>query len=200
MAGFGAEPQKKLSFKILAKRVSLKIPSFEDYAHFYEARFNPDVTHWADDGHYELSLEDYAYGRMSAMEQGLMMERIIVLDGEPIGTVTGREYVEKTKQCTLGVVIAFQEHWGKGYGYEAIKQFQVLLAAEGIQRIVLDVYATNKRAQGCFHKLGFVKRRVYFAPHTGRFVVQMLKKLTPPKPIGECISRDDPRWRPPHQR
>ncbi len=185
--------------KLLSNRISLKIPSFEDYAHFYEARFDPEVTHWADDGHYELSLEDYVYGRLGAMEQGLMMERIIVLDGEPIGTVTGRDFVPETKQCTLGVVIAFQQHWGLGYGYEAIKQFQVLLAAEGVERVVLDVYATNKRAQGCFHKLGFVKRRVYFAPHTGRFIVQMSKKLRALAPIGDCITKDDPRWKPPRR-
>lgn len=177
--------------------VSLKIPTFEDYAHFYEKRFLDEVVYWADDEHHELSLNDYAYGRLCAQTEGEILERIIVVNGEPVGTITARDYVRRTCQCTLGIVIADPQYWGHGYGYEAIKQFTFILATKGIGRVLLETYANNKRAQGCFHKIGFRKRRVFFAPNTGRFIVQMTLDLKPPRPIGEVIRPNDPRWKKP---
>ncbi|MBR4985222.1 MAG: GNAT family N-acetyltransferase [Proteobacteria bacterium] len=177
--------------------VSLKIPTFEDYAHFYEKRFLDEVVYWADDSHYEISLNDYAYGRMLAQNEGEILERIIVVNGESVGTITARDYVERTCQCTLGIVIADPACWGHGYGYEAIKQFTTILATQGIGRVILETYANNKRALNCFHKIGFQKKRVFFAPNTGRFIVQMFLNLRPPKPIGEVIRPGDPRWKAP---
>ena len=84
--------------------VSLKIPAFEDYAHFYEKRFLDEVIYWADDEHHKLSLNDYAYGRLCAQEEGEILERIIVVNGEPVGTITARDYIKRTCQCTLGIV------------------------------------------------------------------------------------------------
>ena len=180
-------------------KISLKIPSYADYVEIYEERFKPEVVYWADDEPQNLTMDDYANGRMIAQTNGEIVERIILLDGIPIGTVTGRDFVDRTCQCTLGVVIVDRRNWGHGYGFEAIRLFLKVLAAEGIGLVILETYANNKRAQHCFFKLGFQKRRAYFAPCSGRFVVQMFRRLPPLRVIGETISRDDPRWKPPRK-
>lgn len=162
-------------------------------------RFQPEVVYWADDAPHNLSLDEYAYNRLVAQSDGEIIERIITLDGEPIGTITAREFVPEISQCTLGIVIANPKYWGHGYGFEAIKLFKIILAGEGISIVVLETYANNKRAQHCFYKIGFQKRRVFFAPSTGRFIVQMYMNLAPLKAIGERITRDDPRWKPPRR-
>ncbi len=179
-------------------KVSLKIPSFEDYEHFYDSRFQPDVVYWADERNPEIDLDQYAYFRMAANDAGEIIERIIVLDGEPIGTITARDLETDTMTCTLGVVIAFPKYWGQGFGFAALKMFITMLAMdEGIKAVILETYAANKRAQKCFNKLGFQKRRVFFASSSGRFVVQMIKRIQPQMPIGECIKPGDPRWKDP---
>ncbi len=160
-------------------------------------RFQPEVVYWADDAQHNISLEEYALGRLTAQSDGDILERIITLDGEPIGTITAREYVPRVCQCTLGIVIANPACWGHGYGFEALKQFNTILAGKGIGRVILETYANNKRAQKCFYKIGFQKKRVFFAPSTGRFIVQMVMDIPPLKVIGERITKDDPRWKPP---
>lgn len=179
------------------RKITLKTPEFDDYAHFYAQRFEPGVVYWADDAPHTIPLEEYAGGRLLAQGMGEIIERIIVLDGEPIGTITARDFVKKTCQCTLGIVIASPQHWSHGYGSEALRLFLDFLAREGFALIVLETYANNTRAQRCFTKLGFRKYRVFYAAGSGRFVVQMIRKLPPPPPIGTLISPNDPHWKPP---
>lgn len=180
-------------------QISLKIPCYEDYVAIYADRFSSDTAYWADDEPQNVTEEDYACGRIIAQNCGELLERIIMLDGKPIGTVSGRDFVDRTCQCTLGVVIANPTNWGHGYGFEAVRLFLKILAAEGIGLVVLETFENNKRAQHCFTKLGFERRRVFFAPMAGRYVVQMFRRLPPLRPIGEIIPRGDPRWRPPRR-
>ena len=180
-----------------AHKISLKVPDYSDYEHFYQNRFTPEVVYWADDGPHDISLDEYALNRLYAQSSGEILERIILLNGEPIGTVTARDFVKRVCQCTLGIVIADPACWGHGYGYAALRLFTVMLAQNGIGRVILETYANNKRAQRCFNKIGFQKKRVFFAPSAGRFVVEMYMDLHRRPAIGERISRDDPRWKPP---
>ena len=181
-------------------RVTLKNPSYEDYAHFYDLRFKPNVVYWADDYPRQMTLDEYAMERLMAQQNGQIIERIIVVDDEPVGTITARDFIAQTCQCTLGIVIANEHYWGHGVGSQALKLFLRILSIEGIGLVVLETYANNKRAQHCFTKLGFQKRRVFFAPQAGRFVVQMLRRLSPNEAIGEKITYTDPRWKAPKRR
>lgn len=176
------------------RRVALKIPEYSDYEYIYDSRFRDDVVYWADEGPQILSREDYAKTRMLMQHYGQVFERIIDLDGEPIGTISARPHGLST-QCILSIVIAIPEYWGHGYGSVALKLFKTLLWNEGYKVAVLETYANNKRAQRCFMKVGFCKRRAFFSGHTGRFVVEMFCRLSSPKAIGEVIKRGDPRWK-----
>lgn len=183
----------------MGNSISLKIPEYDDYSAFYDSRFLPEVTYWADDFQREMTLDEYALGRLLAQQSGEILERIIVLDGNPIGTITARDFVTQKCQCTLGIVIAKPEYWGHGYGYDALKLFGCVMADKGIGRVILETYANNKRAQRCFMKFGFQKRRVFFAPNMGRFVVQMIMNLPPNRVIGKVYQRGDAGWKPPKQ-
>ena len=98
-------------------------------------------------------------------------------------------------QCILSIVIAIPELWGLGYGSVALKLFLVELWELGFKVAVLETYANNRRAQRCFTKLGFVKRRAYFSGHTGRFVLEMVCALARHRAIGEVVRPGDPRWK-----
>ena len=162
------------------------MPELPDYESIYPKRFLPEVVFWADDMPRDIQIDDYGPSRLFAQQQGLMVERIIMLDDVPIGTVTGRDYIERTHQCTLGVVIADPKYWGHGYGTIAVRLFLETLYTTGVKLVVLETYANDKRARKCFLSLGFVKRRVYFAAGSGRFVVEMINQL--PKTIDQLAS------------
>lgn len=157
--------------------ITLKKPEYKDYINLYAKRFMPEVVYWADDEDPQLTKEEYASSRLEQLDDGSIFERIIMLNGHPIGTITARDLIRKSAQCTLGIVIADPEYWGHGYGTDALRQFLRLLSDQGIQIVILDTYASNKRAQHCFRRLGFEKHRVYFASVPGRFVVQMVNRL-----------------------
>ncbi len=64
---------------------------------------------------------------------------------------------QKNRVATLGILIGEKDHWGKGYGSDAIRVilrfgFQEL----NLNRIQLDVYDFNPRAIRAYEKVGFV--------------------------------------------
>jgi len=158
--------------------IRLKLPELEDYNTLYPTRFKSEVVYWADDLSHPVPIEEYGPNRIFAQQTGVMLERIIMLDDRPIGTVTARDFISRTGQCTLGVVIADPKLWGHGYGTIAMRFFLELLYEKGFKLVVLETYANNKRAQRCFSRLGFVKHRVYFASGCGRFVLEMINRLS----------------------
>lgn len=61
------------------------------------------------------------------------------------------------RKCKLGLVIGEQEHWGKGYGKEALKHLvNYCFNNLKMNRIQAEVYSHNIRSIKLFTKLGFV--------------------------------------------
>jgi len=89
---------------------------------------------------------------------------------EPLGDVVLNN-IDKTNRCSnMRVAMFNQEHYGKGYGSEAIR----LLLDYGfgrlnLHRIELEVYAYNERAIRAYEKLGFkregIRRDGWFFDH-----------------------------------
>jgi [ribosomal protein S5]-alanine N-acetyltransferase len=71
--------------------------------------------------------------------------------------VTGLHNLDaRHRSITFGIAIGEKAAWGKGYGTEATRlmvgfAFQTL----NLNRVSLDVYAFNERAQRCYEKAGF---------------------------------------------
>ena len=100
--------------------------------------------------------------------------------GEHIGSV-GLMYLDHRNQSAeLGIVIGAKEHWGKGYGREAIT---VLLEygfhTLNLNRIALRVDADHPAAIRCYKNCGFVMegemRQVIF--REGKFFNQYLMSV-----------------------
>ena len=67
----------------------------------------------------------------------------------------------KNRVATLGIVIGEKEYWGKGYGTEAVRTMLRYAFHElGLNRVELETYSFNPRAQRCYQKAGFVREGV----------------------------------------
>ena len=54
-------------------------------------------------------------------------------------------------------LVIFSPHGSRGYGYAALLKLQHWLRASGVDKIHLEVRATNARAVALYHKAGFVQ-------------------------------------------
>jgi RimJ/RimL family protein N-acetyltransferase len=75
--------------------------------------------------------------------------------------------------ATLGIIIGEKSHWSRGYGPEAIEA--LLGYAFGklhLERVKLNTFSDNERAQAAFKKIGFLELRRVSAG-SGRVDVQM---------------------------
>jgi len=67
----------------------------------------------------------------------------------------------KNRGATLGIVIGEKEYWGKGYGTEAVRTMLRYAFHElGLNRVELETYSFNPRAQRCYEKAGFHREGV----------------------------------------
>lgn len=89
-----------------------------------------------------------------------------------IGNVGLHRIDWKNRVATLGIVIGEKGYWGRGYGTEAVRAMLRYAFGElGMNRVELETYSFNPRAQRCYEKAGFrregVRRQALF--RDGRF-------------------------------
>jgi len=66
--------------------------------------------------------------------------------GEHIGTVGVGDSYRESRWGTLGIVIGAKEHWGQGYGEDALREMLRFAFWEmNLDTVRLEVYATNDR-------------------------------------------------------
>ena len=78
-----------------------------------------------------------------------------------IGNVGLHRIDWKNRVATLGIVIGEKAYWNRGYGTEAVKTMLRYAFHElGLNRVELETYSFNPRAQRCYQKAGFRRERV----------------------------------------
>ena len=82
------------------------------------------------------------------------------------------------RSATLGIAIYGSENWGKGYGSEAIRLvLDFAFKNLNFNRVELETFDFNERAQRCFRKVGFKeigrKRKARFIDGAYRDVIVM---------------------------
>jgi aminoglycoside 6'-N-acetyltransferase-1b len=98
---------------------------------------------------------------------------IIKIDNKPVGFIQSYEVVhgnvwqelENEPAGTIGfdLFIGEEDYVGKGYGTKVVKAFSKLLfAPTGVQKIIVDPFADNKKAIRCYEKAGFIFARRWF--------------------------------------
>ncbi len=82
---------------------------------------------------------------------------IIDKQGQLIGTVGYDEINIPARSARLFVGIGSKEHWGRGYGFDALAIFiQFLFRQWNFHRLTAETWQKNTRALSCYQKLGFV--------------------------------------------
>lgn len=72
----------------------------------------------------------------------------------------------KNRQTRFGILIGETSQWGKGYGTEATRLLtDYAFAVLNLNRVWLHVYADNRRGQGAYARVGFVREGVLRQAH-----------------------------------
>lgn len=81
---------------------------------------------------------------------------VTTLQGKYIGGCSYFNFNHKTRTVWIGVSIADKDHWGKGYGTDALRTLLRLLFGEmNARKVLLNVFDFNARAIACYKGLGF---------------------------------------------
>lgn len=94
-------------------------------------------------------------------------------DGRPIGAADLRDINLEDGHADFGIMIGEKGEWNRGYGTEALAALcDFGFGQLRLERIALDVYAGNSRAQRSYQKAGFqvegTLRRAHFSD--GQFI------------------------------
>jgi RimJ/RimL family protein N-acetyltransferase len=80
----------------------------------------------------------------------------LVADDRPIGEVMLFEIDRRNGSAEVGIFIGEPDEWGKGYGTDAVRAIVAFGFAElRLERIWLEVWTENPRAQRAYEKAGF---------------------------------------------
>ena len=76
--------------------------------------------------------------------------------GELIGRLGYFNIDYRRKEAELGILIGEKGYWGQGYGTDAVQALLTHVFQEtDLERVYLNTYAENSRAQASFEKCGF---------------------------------------------
>ena len=103
-----------------------------------------------------------------AKDSGQMIFTIrLIGDDTPIGYFNMKGFDWRNRSAQVGISIGESDHWGHGYGTEAMQiALRYAFLELNLHRIELEVIATNERAVRSYEKVGFqreaLKRQVLF--------------------------------------
>lgn len=81
---------------------------------------------------------------------------IIQVDGRDIGTIWLEKLPDKSRSVKLGILIGFEEYFGKEIGRHAVElAIEKAESSLSFERIFLHVRCNNIRAIRCYSKCGF---------------------------------------------
>lgn len=128
------------------------------------------VRHLAMRSPLSMALEEGWFEKMLAAQGKRQHLFVICLAGEgrPIGSTDLHDVDGENGNAGFGIVIGEKSEWNKGYGTDALNAIcDFGFGALRLERIELDVYAGNDRAQRSYEKAGFqvegTLRRAHFA-------------------------------------
>lgn len=97
------------------------------------------------------------YGFVCKLEDGFEFSMRTLADGKVIGSCGLFCINQRNRNAEFGIMIGENTNWGKGYGSDAAKIVLRFAFEElGLNRVFLDVLATNPRAVRSYQKAGFV--------------------------------------------
>jgi RimJ/RimL family protein N-acetyltransferase len=141
-----------------SERIYLRPPERSDLPIFVRWFSDAEVKrHLSQRSPFSMAMEEKWF-EQAVEQQGKdrYMFVICLLDGRPIGSTDLREINLEDGHAAFGIAIGEKEMWGRGYGTEAL--FAICDFGFGqlrLERIELDVFAGNDRAQRSYERAGF---------------------------------------------
>jgi ribosomal-protein-alanine N-acetyltransferase len=125
----------------------------------------------------------------------------LLADGTPIGTAGFHHVNHEDGHASFGISIGEKGEWSKGYGTDALRAIcDFGFGQLRLERIELDVYEPNRRAQRSYQKAGFVTegtlRHAHFSNGTFHDVLRMSLlrdewEAQPRRPAWDEMASDD---------
>ena len=116
-------------------------------------------SHAMEDRWFESMLEEQG-------KRGYHFVICLLADGRPIGTAGFHQVNYEDGHASFGISIGEKGEWSKGYGTDALRAIcDFGFGQLRLERIELDVYDQNLRAQRSYEKAGFVKEGVLRHAH-----------------------------------
>lgn len=146
---------------LIARRIRLRSAEKTDLVLFVQWMNDPEVRQYIK-RIYPLSLarEEMWFERMSSGDpatQVLVIERLNEAGGyDPIGTTSFNLVSWEHRLASLGIVIGEKSWWNQHYGREAVMlMLRYGFQALNLNRIELEVYASNPRGMHAYEHAGF---------------------------------------------
>ena len=155
-----SQDQKELpTVELRGDKVLIREKIIEDIPDEYEWRVDDELSRLDATRPLSMSYEDFhKYSKEEMQFPSYRSKRLAVdtLHGIHIGNVMYYDLNMGRKETELGIMIGHKEHWGKGYGTDAVVTvLRYLFSTLGLQRVYLHTLAWNYRAQSAFSKSGF---------------------------------------------
>ena len=141
--------------------VNLRAPDMGDLERNTRWINDRDVTRYLVLRYQMPGLAEEAWMRERCAAQPSYFETFFAIEtkeGVHIGNCGLHDGQPENRKASLGILIGNKDYWSSGYGTDAI----VTLLRFGfhemnLNRVWLDVYEFNERAQACYKKCGFVE-------------------------------------------
>lgn len=164
-----------------AERIYLRPAEREDLPSFVRWFADAETTRYlALRAPFSLAMEEQWFAGMLERQGKESYQFVICLvaDGRPIGTTGFHHLNLENGNASWGISIGEKAEWNRGYGTEALGAMcDFGFGQLRLERIELDVYVPNRRAQRSYEKAGFVTegvlRRAHFADGQFHDVIRM---------------------------
>ncbi len=167
--------------KIRGEQVYLRPAERDDIPLFVRWFADAEVTRYlATRAPFSKAMEERWFESMLE-EQGKKSYNFVICllaDDRAIGTAGFHHLNYEDGHASFGISIGEKAEWSKGYGTDALRAMcDFGFGQLRLERIELDVYAPNKRAQRSYDKAGFVRegvlRHAHFSDGEFKDIVRM---------------------------
>jgi RimJ/RimL family protein N-acetyltransferase len=146
--------------------VRLRAIEEEDLPRINELLWDPEVTTFLQATWPEALAGTRQWWEHSRSAEDQASFAIETLPGELIGNCALRHIGMKSRTANLGIFIG-RPYWNRGFGTDAVRTLCRFAFREmNLQRVELDVFATNPRGRRAYEKVGFEEegrlRRAHF--------------------------------------
>jgi len=132
--------------------IRLRTAEVTDVDTLYRFYSDEGVMYWGTGGRGDTfftrpQLEDRLSGQTAGGSSRLFLIELVAEKAPTvvIGSIGFRDLDTMQRRVTIGMSIGLREHWGKGYGTEALRQFtRLLFTRYNLHRIDLDTLAEDR--------------------------------------------------------